>query len=76
MRHLQDLIEKAWDNRNLLTDANTIKAIREVIALLDNGSLRIAEPTATGWQVNEWVKKSRGFVFPYPEDGSFGSRNF
>lgn len=64
MRHRQDLIEKAWDDRNLLTETNTIKAIREVIGLLDNGSLRVAEPTATGWQVNEWVKKAVVLYFP------------
>ena len=26
--------------------------------MLDRGTLRVAEPTATGWQVNEWVKKA------------------
>jgi 2,3,4,5-tetrahydropyridine-2-carboxylate N-succinyltransferase len=26
--------------------------------LLDRGELRVAEPSATGWQVNEWVKQA------------------
>jgi 2,3,4,5-tetrahydropyridine-2-carboxylate N-succinyltransferase len=26
--------------------------------LLDEGKLRVAEPTSEGWQVNEWVKKA------------------
>lgn len=64
MRHLQELVEKAWDKRSLLTDSTTINAIREVIEKLDNGSLRVAEPIKDGWQVNEWVKKAVVLYFP------------
>lgn len=64
MTELQNLINKAWDNRNLLTDTATIKAIREVIDLLDMGLLRVAEPVEGGWQVNEWVKKAVVLYFP------------
>jgi len=64
MSKLQDIISKAWDNRDLLKDETTIKAIREVIELLDQGKLRCAEPTDEGWQVNEWVKKAVVLYFP------------
>lgn len=64
MNHLQPIIEKAWENRELLKDETTLKTIREVIALLDAGTLRVAEPTANGWQVNEWVKKAVVMYFP------------
>ncbi|MEZ4837843.1 2,3,4,5-tetrahydropyridine-2,6-dicarboxylate N-succinyltransferase [Flavobacterium sp.] len=64
MNELQPIIEKAWENRALLQEETTIAAIREVIELLDNGKLRVAEPTATGWQVNEWVKKAVVMYFP------------
>lgn len=72
MNNLQSIIEKAWDNRELLKDETTLKTIREVIALLDSGTLRVAEPTATtssslstgSWQVNEWVKKAVVMYFP------------
>ena len=64
MNHLQSIIEKAWENRELLKDETTLKTIREVIALLDAGTLRVAEPTAAGWQVNEWVKKAVVMYFP------------
>jgi len=64
MNQLQDIISKAWDNRELLKDESTIKAIREVIELLDQGNLRCAEPTSEGWQVNEWVKKAVVLYFP------------
>jgi len=64
MNNLQYIIEKAWENRDLLKDETTLKTIREVIALLDSGTLRVAEPTSSGWQVNEWVKKAVVMYFP------------
>ncbi|PHS63346.1 MAG: 2,3,4,5-tetrahydropyridine-2,6-dicarboxylate N-succinyltransferase [Flavobacterium sp.] len=64
MKLLQQIIEKAWDDRSLLTDSVTIKAIREVINLLDEGKLRCAAPINNGWQVNEWVKKAVVLYFP------------
>ncbi|MFY7742529.1 MAG: 2,3,4,5-tetrahydropyridine-2,6-dicarboxylate N-succinyltransferase [Flavobacterium sp.] len=64
MNNLQPIIEKAWENRALLQEETTISAIRNVIDLLDNGKLRVAEPTSDGWQVNEWVKKAVVMYFP------------
>ena len=64
MTELQQIIETAWDNRELLKEASTQNTIRKVIDLLDGGELRVAEPTSTGWQVNEWVKKAVVLYFP------------
>jgi 2,3,4,5-tetrahydropyridine-2,6-dicarboxylate N-succinyltransferase len=64
MENLKQIIEKAWDNRELLQEEATQTAIREVIELIDNGQLRCAEPVADGWQVNEWVKKAVVMYFP------------
>ena len=64
MDHLEAKINEAWENRDLLKDTETIKAIREVVSLLDQGKLRTAEPTENGWQVNEWVKKGVVLYFP------------
>ncbi len=72
MTNIQSIIEKAWENRELLKEESTTNAIREVIALLDIGKLRVAEPTATSssllgtgsWKVNEWVKKAVVMYFP------------
>ncbi|MEJ5103904.1 2,3,4,5-tetrahydropyridine-2,6-dicarboxylate N-succinyltransferase [Chryseobacterium sp. MYb328] len=61
---LQQTIENIWDNRELLQNEDSQKAIREVISLLDSGELRVAEPTENGWQVNEWVKKAVVMYFP------------
>jgi 2,3,4,5-tetrahydropyridine-2-carboxylate N-succinyltransferase len=64
MDNLQIIIEQAWENRELLQKSETTTAIREVIDLLDQGKLRVAEPTENGWQVNEWVKKAVVLYFP------------
>lgn len=64
MTELQSIIEKAWNNRDLLKEDNTINTIRKVVDLLDAGELRVAEPTDNGWQVNEWVKKAVVLYFP------------
>lgn len=64
MNQLRDIIENAWEDRSLLQDSQTQDAIREVVALCDEGTLRCAEPTAKGWQVNEWVKKAVVLYFP------------
>lgn len=64
MTDLKHIIEKAWEDRSLLKDNETIESIRQVIELLDTGVLRVAEPTDKGWQVNEWVKKAVVLYFP------------
>jgi 2,3,4,5-tetrahydropyridine-2-carboxylate N-succinyltransferase len=64
MKQLQQNIENAWDDRSLLTNQLTIDSIRKVIDLLDEGQLRVAEPTNDGWQVNEWIKKAVVLYFP------------
>ncbi|WP_033960526.1 2,3,4,5-tetrahydropyridine-2,6-dicarboxylate N-succinyltransferase [Psychroserpens jangbogonensis] len=64
MKELQQYIEDAWNDRSLLTNEVTIKSIRTVIDLLDEGTLRVAQPTENGWQVNEWVKKAVVLYFP------------
>ncbi len=64
MNSLQKMIEKAWQDRTLLKEKTTTAAIREVINLLDNGTLRVAEPKGDDWLVNEWVKKAVVLYFP------------
>jgi 2,3,4,5-tetrahydropyridine-2,6-dicarboxylate N-succinyltransferase len=64
MENFRIIIENAWNNRELLKNKNTISTIKKLIDLLDKGVLRVAEPTANGWQVNEWVKKAVVLYFP------------
>lgn len=62
---LQQTIENAWNNRELLKETAVQDAIKDVVEQLDKGKLRVAEPLATGnWQVNDWVKKAVIMYFP------------
>ena len=44
-------------------DKTTTEAVKEVIAKLDNGELRIAEKIGNEWTVNQWLKKLFSFHF-------------
>ena len=55
---LRATIEKAWQNRELTQQTDVQDTIRAVIEDVDKGMLRVAEPTDSGWQVNEWVKQA------------------
>ncbi|OUW34960.1 MAG: 2,3,4,5-tetrahydropyridine-2,6-dicarboxylate N-succinyltransferase [Flavobacteriaceae bacterium TMED179] len=61
---MKNVIESAWENRSLLKEPKTQDTIREVINQLDEGKLRVAEPSTEGWKVNEWVKKAVVLYFP------------
>lgn len=61
---LRNIIENIWDHRELLQNEESKAAVREVIAKLDCGELRVAEPAENGWQVNDWVKKAVVMYFP------------
>ena len=61
---MKEIIEKAWNDRELLKQSEVQIAIRKVINQIDLGKLRCAEPTEKGWQVNEWVKKAVVLYFP------------
>lgn len=54
----QQLINEAWQNRELLKEKTYAEAVRAVIEETDKGRLRVASPTETGWRVNEWVKQA------------------
>ncbi len=61
---LKELIEKAWTDRELLKSQEVQTAVREVVAMLDKGKLRVAEPDGENWKVNEWIKKAVIMYFP------------
>ena len=61
---MQQLIEKAWERRELLDENPVKEAVREAIDMLDRGLIRVAEPADNGWKVNEWVKKAVLLYFP------------
>ena len=67
MLKLQSAIETIWENRQLLTNKESQAIIRDVIELLDKGTIRVAEPSEKGWIVNEWIKKAVILYFPIQE---------
>jgi 2,3,4,5-tetrahydropyridine-2-carboxylate N-succinyltransferase len=68
---MQPIIEAAWEDHSLLEQEETQSAIQSVISQLDSGTLRVAEPTETGWKVNEWVKKGVVLYFPIQKMETF-----
>ncbi len=68
---LREQIENAWNNRDLLRDPGTQQAIRDVVAQLDKGLLRVAEPSGDTWIVNEWIKKAVILYFPIQQMETF-----
>lgn len=62
MNALQNIIEKAFEQRQTLT-MNTatpelIAAVDEVLSCLDNGQYRVAEKINDEWIVHQWIKKA------------------
>ena len=54
----RQIIEEAWTNREELKKPETGNMIEDVVRLLDEGRLRVAEFADGNWNVNEWVKKA------------------
>ena len=62
---MRELIEQAWEHRELLEKKEYREAVEETVSALDCGKLRVAAPQeGTDWQVNEWVKKAVLLYFP------------
>ncbi|BDH47044.1 2,3,4,5-tetrahydropyridine-2,6-dicarboxylate N-succinyltransferase [Salmonella enterica subsp. enterica serovar Choleraesuis] len=62
MHQLQTIIESAFERRAEITPANvdtaTRDAVNQVIALLDNGTLRVSEKKDGQWVTHQWLKKA------------------
>lgn len=62
MSDLASVIDEAFDRRQEFSPADAPAEVRDAVARclaeLDAGRLRVAEPTADGWSVNEWAKKA------------------
>jgi 2,3,4,5-tetrahydropyridine-2-carboxylate N-succinyltransferase len=58
---LEAKIDAAWEARDTLTTSTRGEArdaVEAALAGLDAGTLRVAEKTGGGWQVNQWLKKA------------------
>lgn len=74
---LQSTIRQAWEDRASLTSASSPgdvqQAVNHVIAGLNAGTLRVAEKTATGWSVNQWIKQAVLLSFHLAENAASGN---
>ncbi|WP_026209786.1 2,3,4,5-tetrahydropyridine-2,6-dicarboxylate N-succinyltransferase [Cytophaga aurantiaca] len=62
---MKEIIEKAWEDRSMLSNPEVQNVINTVIEELDKGRLRVAQPNEDGtWTVNDWVKKAVIMYFP------------
>ncbi len=69
---LQATIESLWDDRASLSPATSgaaRDAVEQALAALESGEMRVAEPTASGWVVNEWLKKAVLLSFRLYDNG-------
>ncbi|WP_029605694.1 2,3,4,5-tetrahydropyridine-2,6-dicarboxylate N-succinyltransferase [Kozakia baliensis] len=60
-KDLRTAIEVLWERRDTLsahTEGADRDAIEQALSLLDEGTLRVAEPSSNGWIVHEWLKKA------------------
>jgi 2,3,4,5-tetrahydropyridine-2-carboxylate N-succinyltransferase len=58
---LQQPIEELWERRESLSSAtggDARRAVEAALDLLDSGAARVAVPSGSGWQVNQWLKKA------------------
>lgn len=54
----KELIESAFDGKSDIADPKVASAILESVAGLDRGDLRVLEKTASGFELNDWLKKA------------------
>ena len=58
---LQSTIEALWDGRDTVTSATTGAArgaVERALALMDDGTLRVATKEGGAWTVHQWLKKA------------------
>ena len=58
---LRASIEALWESRDTVSAATKgapREAVQAVLASLESGTSRVAEPAGGGWKVNEWLKKA------------------
>ncbi len=72
---LQAPIEALWEQRETLSAATSGAArdcVDAALELLDAGKARVAEPTADGWVVHQWLKKAVLLSFRLTESAPMG----
>jgi 2,3,4,5-tetrahydropyridine-2-carboxylate N-succinyltransferase len=61
MNELENIIDAAWEQRDAVgpaTGGQVRDAVARTLALLDAGTVRVAEKKDGRWQVHQWLKKA------------------
>jgi len=60
LENVKDIVEKAWNNKEIINDNQTRQAIHSVIEYLDRGEIRVASSAEedSSWVVHDWIKKA------------------
>jgi 2,3,4,5-tetrahydropyridine-2,6-dicarboxylate N-succinyltransferase len=69
---LEHAIEDLWEKRETLsplTEGRAREAVETALDALDAGVARVAEPSAEGWRVNQWLKKAVLLSFRLTDSG-------
>ncbi len=61
---MEKIINKIWLNREMLSEPQYRQIIKDSVALVDSGKLRVAEQSKGKWKINDWVKKAIIMYFP------------
>ncbi|MET0406102.1 MAG: 2,3,4,5-tetrahydropyridine-2,6-dicarboxylate N-succinyltransferase [Cystobacter sp.] len=67
IENLSQKVSAAFADRAKLKEAGYAEAVRETLALLDSGALRVAEKGPEGWKVNAWAKEAILLFFAISE---------
>lgn len=72
---ISSIVNSAWEDLGSVTSQTqgaVREAVNEVLGLLDQGSIRVAQPNGNGaWIVNEWIKKAVLLSFRLNENFRF-----
>jgi len=55
---IEDGYEDLNNSKDISENEKLINAVKETIADLDKGKIRVAEKGQNGWVVNDWIKKA------------------
>jgi len=57
-QRIEQTIEKGFDTLGPPERIELAQTVDQVLAMLNEGTLRVAEPTASGWQTHPWIKQA------------------
>ena len=76
MHPSKEIVERGFADPSSAENPEVSHAVLNAIEALDRGEIRVAEPIASGWIVNEWVKKAILLYFRIAKMGPMVAGDF